>query len=521
MRDHTADLVAALAALLPPDADAAALADALWLAAAAQPADAPSPAVAATGVASPAPPATPAPAAAPAPPAAPPEEPPHRTATPLYEPPAADPTGPRVEVAAARALPHALDAGRALRPFKRRYPRGPRRTLDLDATVDAYTRTGELLPVLRPTPERWFEVVVLTDTGPTMEIWQDTLAEFTTLLTGLGAFRRIRRLHLHLDPHPAVTDTRGRPVPPARLPQRRRLVLVLTDCAGPQWHRPAIWQLLHTLGRPRPHRPAQPAPRPPAPPHRPRPPRRPGPAPPARRPQHRTRPPPYRCCSPPPSAPTRTGCRCPPPPSPPHSLRRWADAMMRGAAAGHDAVLVPAAGTLVSPFATPEDDTEAADPALRAAAFLHTASPAARRLAALCSPFSRLSLPLLRLVRQEAVPEAGTEDLAEVLTSGLLDTTTPHRPHLPPRGPRRPRPTSPATTPGPSTPRSPTTSPPTTPAPATPSRPSPPPTSPPTSSPSPPPPPTSSPSSPRPAAPASRSPGNSRPSRTRRGARPS
>ncbi|MFD8595011.1 SAV_2336 N-terminal domain-related protein [Kitasatospora sp. NPDC059646] len=423
MRDHTADLVAALIALLPPDADAAALADALWLAASAQPADAPSATGATGAAASTARPAPPAPAPAPAP-AAPPEGPPPHPATPLYEPQPAGPTGPRVEVAAARALPHALDAGRALRPFKRRYPHGPRRTLDLDATVDAYTRTGELLPVLGPTPERWFEVVVLTDTGPTMEIWQDALDEFTTLLTGLGAFRRIRRLHLHLDPHPEVTDTHGRPVPPARLPQRRRVLLVLTDCAGPHWRTPAIWQLLHTWGAHGPvallnplpgrlrHRTALDLP--------------------AVRVRHR-RPdarntelahavPPMLTAA---FGPDADWVPLPTPTLAPHSLRRWADAMMRGATAGHDAVLVPAAGTLESPFATPEDETEAEDPARLAAAFLHTAGPAARRLAALCSPFSRLSLPLLRLVRQEAVPEAGTDDLAEVLTSGLLDTSTP------------------------------------------------------------------------------------------------
>ncbi|MFD8478614.1 SAV_2336 N-terminal domain-related protein [Kitasatospora sp. NPDC059673] len=422
MRDHTAELVAKLTALLPPDTDGAAVADALWLAAGLAPDGPPvhlsDPSVPRSfSVSHPAAPAASAAVEAP------PEEPEHRPATPLYEPPTGDPAAPRVEVAAARALPHALDAGRALRPFKRRYPHGPRRTVDLDATVSAYTRTGELLPVLSPTPERWFEVVVLVERSPTMEIWQDTLDEFTTLLTGLGAFRRVRRLHLDLDPHPTVTDTHGRPVPPARLPQQRRLLLVLTDCAGPHWRTPAIWQLLHTWGAHGPvallnplpgrlrHRTALDLP--------------------AVRVRHRR----------PDARNTELAHAVPlmltatfgpeagwvPLPTPsltPHSLRRWADAMMRGTPAGHDAVLVPATGTLTSPFAD-DDPTDADDPARRAAAFLHTATPAARRLAALCSPFSRLSLPLLRLVRQEAVPEADTDDLAEVLTAGLLDTRTP------------------------------------------------------------------------------------------------
>ena len=60
-----------------------------------------------------------------------------------------------------------------------------------------------------------------------------------------------------------------------------------------------------------------------------------------------------------------------------------------------------------------------------AAAFLRVAAPAAARLAVLCSPFSTLSLPLLRLIRQQIVPDAATGDIAEVVISRLFQ---PHDP---------------------------------------------------------------------------------------------
>ncbi|GLW52106.1 SAV_2336 N-terminal domain-related protein [Kitasatospora phosalacinea] len=446
MRDRTADLVAALAEILPPDTDAAALADALWLAAA-SPAPGPAPAPAdpapsgapdAAGTRAAAPPAPTA--TGPAPDGAPPTGP-ADGAAPDGRPSArtgpGPGAGPAPGTATTRALPQALALGRSLRALKRRYPNGPRRTLDLDATTHAYARTGELLPVLRSEPEPWFEALVLTDRAPSMGLWQDTLAEFTTLLAGLGAFRRIRALNLDLDPRPAVTDPLGRPVDHHRLTGRRRLLLVLSDCAGPSWRDPAVWQLLHAwsaggpvvLLNPLPSRLWN----------------RTGLDLPAVRVRHRrpaTRNTELAYVLPPMLAaafgPDLGWVPLPTVGLTAHALRRWADGLMRAAPAGYDAVLVPASGTLASPFAPAAGAVPAAgaaaapaagaapDPVGRAAAFLHTASPAARRLAVLCSPFDSLSPSLLRLLREEFVPGAGAADLADLLTGGLLDPGDPH-----------------------------------------------------------------------------------------------
>ncbi|GAA2994921.1 hypothetical protein GCM10010519_30120 [Streptomyces lactacystinicus] len=429
MRDSVAALVEALSEAMPPGTDAAMVADALWLAAA----------PAANGV-----PAGPvgfppsSEASRPEPSNSSPEDrntPPEPArepqrpsdAVPLYErlplPGLPAPDGRPVEVATGRALPHALELGRALRPFKRRYGRGTRRTLDLDATVRAYADSGELVPVFAPAPEPWFEVVVVVDTHPTMEVWRETVDEFTSLLAGLGAFRRVRSLRLAVGPDPRITDIRGQVRTSAGVPAPggRQLVLVVSDCAAPGWREADTWRLLRGWGaatsvallNPLPARLWAGT----------------GLDLPAVRVRQRT----------PSTHNTELSFTVPlmlktlfgPDPGwvalptvslTPHALGRWAAGAMRGARAGHDAVLLPESGVLTSPFA--EFAPPAPDAERRAAAFLHTGSPAAKRLAALCSPFSRMSLPLLRLIRQETVPEASASDLAEVMTSGIADIET-------------------------------------------------------------------------------------------------
>ncbi|MFD4657111.1 SAV_2336 N-terminal domain-related protein [Kitasatospora sp. NPDC058444] len=429
MRDSLAALVEALSEAMPPGTDAATVADALWLAAA--PAGNPGPAEPAT---------PPPPSAAPRPERSngphgdddtPPEPPrearPVSRDVPLYErlplPGLPAPDGRPVDVATGRALPHALELGRALRPFKRRYRRGTRRTLDLDATVRAYADSGELVPVFTPAPEPWFEAVVVVDTHPTMEVWRETVDEFTSLLAGLGAFRLVRSLRLTVGPDPRVTDPRGHARATAGVPAPggRQLVLVVSDCAAPGWREADVRLLLRDWGaatsvvllNPLPARLWAGT----------------GLDLPAVRVRQRT-----------PSThntelsytvplalktlfgPDLGWVALPTLSLTPHALRRWAAGVMRGARAGHDAVLLPETGVLTSPFA--EYAPPAPDAEGRAAAFLHAGSPAAKRLAALCSPFSRMSLPLLRLIRQETVPEASVSDLAELLTSGIADIAT-------------------------------------------------------------------------------------------------
>ncbi|MEV7566540.1 SAV_2336 N-terminal domain-related protein [Streptomyces tanashiensis] len=425
MADVFGPLVRALTSVLGEDADATAIADALWLAAAptasrraggsvSEPSDVagtdrqPVPAIPDTDE-----PSSPQPeegADAPA----------------LYErlPDARPVPGTSVVVPGGRDLPRAMELRRALRPFKRRYPRGRRSELDLDATVRHFRRTGELAPVLSPGPEPWFELRLVIDTSPSMTVWKNTNAEFATLLSGLGVFRRVRTWGLRPGPDPMVSDHQGRRVAPGQAvsSDSRCLVLVLSDCVAPGWRQPETWRMLRRWGATGPVVLLNPLPS---------------------RLWHRTglnlpairvkqRRPALKNTDLTFQVPlmlrTLSGAEdadwqaLPTLTFSPHSLARWAETFMLGAPRGYDAVLVPRTGVLPSPFHAPQarhrvgpDPTEA---------FLRTASPMAVRLAVLCSPFSCLSLPLMHLIRQRLLPEAGVGELAELLTSPVVRLRT-------------------------------------------------------------------------------------------------
>jgi hypothetical protein len=421
-------LVRALAGALGEDADATAIADALWLAAApsAAPAgtsdDPPEPATADPAGEEPEPPSAVGTEA----PASPQPAPGTMGAAVLYErlPHAQPMPGASIAVAGGRDLPRALELRRALRPFKRRYPQGRRSELDLDATVRDYRRTGELTPVLGPAPEPWFELLLVVDASPTMAVWQNTNAEFATLLAGLGAFRNVRTWSLRPGPDPVVTDHQGRRVAPGQAVSSdgRRLVLVLSDCVAPGWGRPETWQLLRRWGAKAPvallnplpgrlwHRTALDLPAIRVGQHRP-----------AVRNTDLTFHVPLLLRT----LPGAEDADWQPLPTltfSPHSLARWAQTFMRGSPHGYDAVLVPRTGTVPSPFPTP-NAARRPGPDLTEV-FLRTASPSAVRLAALCSPFDGLSLPLMHLIRQQLLPEAGVGDLAELLTSPVVTLHT-------------------------------------------------------------------------------------------------
>ena len=115
----------------------------------------------------------------------------------------------------------------------------------------------------------------------------------------------------------------------------------------------------------------------------------------------------------------------------PYSLARWARTLMRVDHRGCDAVLVPDQELLAElEMAGEEGDLDRDMPSAGGEdtfpqasvidGFLHIASPEAVRLATLCAPYQRVSLPLLRLIREELVPEATTSDEAEVIVSGLF-----------------------------------------------------------------------------------------------------
>ncbi|SOD90340.1 SAV_2336 N-terminal domain-related protein [Streptomyces sp. Ag109_G2-15] len=432
MPDALTRLLRALGDALPPEVDARTLADALWLAASGS-------------VGADAPPTHPAPAE---------ESHPASEADPAARPtghgPSAARPGPRgaesrqvsvrspgatttvrgvpLTIGRGSPLPEALAVGRAVQPFRQPWRRGGRRRLDIDATVEHYARGGPLVPLFRPAPEPWFEAVVLVDTSLSMSVWEETTRAVTGLLRRLGGFRAVHTWSLEWrEGRPQVRDHHDRPVPADRVPhhgsgpQGRRLVLLVSDCAARGWHTAGPWLLLRDWGGQIPVALLDPLP--------PRLWRRSALNLPAVRVtggkagDHNRG---LRYHLPPRLKPDADGAdplgpwaALPVVSATPHSLGAWASTLMRADPRGCDAVLIPATGR-VPRTRTATAPARQTDPEHLAAAFVHTAPTPAVRLAVLGSSLAELPLPLLHVLRDQAVPDARYADLAELLTSGLF-----------------------------------------------------------------------------------------------------
>ncbi|MGQ4389413.1 TIR-like protein FxsC [Streptomyces sp. SAS_270] len=325
--------------------------------------------------------------------------------------------GDAVDAPRAGGLPRRLEVTRALRPWKRPWPQGRRTVLDVDATVEAYGRSGELIPVFGPAPERWFDLVLVVDRSPAMGVWRETIADFTAALNWLGAFRSLHVRELRFKGGgPELRDGLGRLMGPDQLRSSdgRRLVVVVSDCAAAGWREPEIWSRVRSWSQSTPVALLNPLPQ---------------------KLWRRTGLdlPTVRVSTGTPGASashlvfdaplllpdradfTSAGHWLPVSvlSMSPQVVDRWSRTLMRSAPEGCGAVLVPREGRTERP------------PPLRSATaaaegFLHTASRSATRLAVLCSAFDRLSMRLLHLIREELVPEAEAADLAELLTSGLF-----------------------------------------------------------------------------------------------------
>ncbi|GAA0591511.1 SAV_2336 N-terminal domain-related protein [Actinomadura livida] len=326
--------------------------------------------------------------------------------------------GRKVNVRTAGALSSPLALARSLRPFKRPRSDGRRSHLDIDATITAYARTWTLIPQFRPAPERWFELGLVVDSSPSMAVWDEAVAEFTSLLHQLGAFRRIRTWRISAEsPCPVLRDESGRPAAADQLraPDGRRLLIVLTDGAGHGWSGTEIWTTIRTWASSTPTALISPL---------------------ATRMWRRTGLdlPAARARGDAPGTPntrlrftaphlfdTPHGVEWMPLPAAtltPHSLGRWAATLMRGAPQGCDALLIPPTGRI--PKEVEEDDAPPPGDRL-VEMFRRVASPRAVRLAVLSSPFVEITLPLLYLIRQELISAASNDDIAEVVVGELCE----------------------------------------------------------------------------------------------------
>ncbi|MEU8820286.1 SAV_2336 N-terminal domain-related protein [Actinoplanes sp. NPDC048796] len=307
---------------------------------------------------------------------------------------------------------------RALRPLNRRVAGNTGVQLDEEATARYRADFGFWLPVLRPADRRWINLLIITDTSPSMDVWRTESEELRVEIGRLRIFGHLQHEYLTITPDgpelsPSAAGAPERPRRVARRDSARRVILLITDGVAPFWHSPAAADFLRSLAGQDLTAIVQPLPQ---------------------RLWPRTAlsaevgrltafsPPPHNGALAFASADDDTV------PIPvfemqPGWLAAWATLIAGGSVP--DAAVVPVGEKWGRPVAEPSagEADEEADDVLRA--FRAVASPSALRLAARLSVAAPLTLPIIRYVQQATLPRAGSAEIAEVFLGGLLRRVAP------------------------------------------------------------------------------------------------
>lgn len=330
---------------------------------------------------------------------------------------------------------------KALKPLLQKIDIGMGDRLNEPATVDFMARTDLCIPKLQPDLEAWFDVVVVVDrSSASMIIWQRLVDDIVRTLKRYGAFRDVRvyDLIIYPDAQPdqgeAPVMLRSRRHRPPHHPkelidqQGRRLVILLSDTTAEHWwrgtvtatleqwghHMPVVlWQMLPpwlwqrtALGRGTPVsiRNAQPG---------------------VANQRWLTR------ASPQASPVYRQGqVAMPVVTSEAYDLTRWSQLVV-GKPVVMPGFMLPLEGDLPRAIARPstqtsKSETEQRDEAeQRTDRFLRLASPEAQRLLMLLAAAPVITLPIVRLIREEKLPAVTSPlPIAEIFTSGLVKRVT-------------------------------------------------------------------------------------------------
>ncbi|WP_416968450.1 SAV_2336 N-terminal domain-related protein [Streptomyces sp. 4F14] len=163
-----------------------------------------------------------------------------------------------IGVPAAPVLPAPLELQRALRRLQGyRSPAPPLRTaLDEAATAELSAQAGGLIiPVHRAVTRRDARLQLVLDASSSMRVWHRMFDELEQVFGQLGAFSDIQVSFLHQGPdgEPGVSRSPEPQVAPLHSAERlsdptgRRIVVLVSDCAGPLWHSGRAHRLLHHL----------------------------------------------------------------------------------------------------------------------------------------------------------------------------------------------------------------------------------------------------------------------------------
>ncbi len=148
-------------------------------------------------------------------------------------------------VPAATAIPHDRKIARALRSLNQKVPSRTVQILDQSKTITQTAEEEFCIPILKAASRRWLDVVLIIETSPSFGIWQQTIKEFKNLLLLQGAFRDVKCWYASADDRGSLDfhSQQGSRRSPRELivPNGDRLILVLSDCVSSAWYSNA-WQ---------------------------------------------------------------------------------------------------------------------------------------------------------------------------------------------------------------------------------------------------------------------------------------
>ncbi len=156
-------------------------------------------------------------------------------------------------VPAATAIPHGRKIARALRSLNQKVPSRTVQILDQSKTITQTAEEEFCIPVLKPATRRWLDVVLIIETSPSYGVWQQTIKEFKNLLLLQGAFRDVKCWYASIGDRGSLDfhSQQGSRRSPKELivPNGDRLILVLSDCVSSAWYSNAWQDWINVFGK--------------------------------------------------------------------------------------------------------------------------------------------------------------------------------------------------------------------------------------------------------------------------------
>ncbi|MER5398669.1 SAV_2336 N-terminal domain-related protein [Streptomyces sp. NPDC002599] len=150
----------------------------------------------------------------------------------------------------AQWLPRRTELGNALRPLRRTSPSPVRTVVDEESTAQWAAATGMVVPMVTAAEEPHYDLALVCDATPSMELWAPLMREMGRAAARFGAFRSVTVRRLDSDTALTTPTSAGGGRTGLRTllaPGGRRVTAFVTDGVGRGWHDGRLAAQVHLL----------------------------------------------------------------------------------------------------------------------------------------------------------------------------------------------------------------------------------------------------------------------------------